>query len=186
MDKPILNFPFVIQVTNNICLKAVTEEDAPSFFKIILENQCHFAELEFIAPTFDSVDSVVSAIKRLEEQRKNGEGASYGLWENGNLIGLFAISNIDWGHCSADIGGWLIPDVMGRGLAFRVLISLKDYCLESGKFSSVRAVTTIGNLKAQRALLKAGFIEDRHLPLHLEVRGKQIDEIQFIAKIHAS
>lgn len=171
--------PDKIQCKNDLHLKSVSLEDAESFLKIIVDNQNYFSQFEFIAPTFKTLQEVQDVIQSLCIHKKNYAGASYGLWKNESLLGLFTINKIDWNNRIADIGFWLGENFSGQGIAYSALQSLIECCSNIIKLKSLTAHTAIGNLKTQNLLEKSGFKKKDLLKNHINVHGESVDEFLY-------
>ena len=178
MDLP-PKFPASILVGEQMELKAVSQKDAPAFFHVIQENQNFFAEFEFSAPSFTSLETVEEAISHLATLSENGKGATYGYWVNQILAGLFKVNAVDWSNRSADIGFWMSQTSTGKGLAYAALYALRDTCIQTLALKKLTASTAISNQKSQKLLLKAGFKNIKLIKSNFVIRGKEVDDFLF-------
>jgi ribosomal-protein-serine acetyltransferase len=172
--------PVRINIRSNLYLRSVTLDDAESFFIVIKESQSHFSNFEFKSPTFTEMADVESIIQSLNEAQKNGLSASFGLWHDDRLIGLFTINTIDWDKKTADIGLWLIESATGKGLAFYSLQSLIKSCWNDLGMKTITAHTAISNIQCQRLLEKTNFVKTQLFKNHIKVRGQFVDEYKYL------
>ena len=171
--------PNQIQCKDELRLKAVFLEDAESFLTVITENQKHFSRFEFIAPTFETLQEIQDVIQSLCIHKTSYSGASYGLWNEEFLLGLFTINQIDWANRTADIGFWLTETSTGKGFARIALKSLINCCSGVLNLNVLTAHTAVSNIRSQSVLEKAGFNRKNLLKDHIHVRGKSVDEFLY-------
>jgi ribosomal-protein-serine acetyltransferase len=160
-------------------LKAAAIKDAEVFFKVVSENQNHFLQYEFISPKFESVEQLKNIIRLLDLSKRDSRGASYGLWNDQNLLGLFTINEINWENRIADVGYWLVESAMGQGLGLRGFTALIEHCFQRLELASLTAHTAVSNTRSQQLLMKAGFQKVKVLEKSITVRGTPVDEILF-------
>lgn len=168
-----------LPIEDNLILKAVALHEASKFLSVILRNRNHFDSFEFISPQFESLQEVEEVIKELNTYKADFHGASYGLWRGEELCGLFTINKILWHEASADLGFWLTERATGKGVAEKTLSTLIKSCFEELNLQTVTATTAESNLKCRKTLKKLGFVKERDLPAHIQVRGRWVDESLF-------
>jgi ribosomal-protein-serine acetyltransferase len=86
--------------------------------------------LEPFLPWVDRVAEVDGArtfLQRYADRQAKGEGRVFGVWVDGTLSGgvLFRIWETESGLC--EVGVWLAPEVVGRGLITRAVTAMIDW-----------------------------------------------------------
>lgn len=178
----VIKIPLLISISEDLELKAVGLDDIDAFLEIILENKKYFSQFDFNAPLISSRQEVVTEIKSLIEYRKNLNGAHYGLWLRGTLIGFFTLNHIDWNNRYADLGYWLVEKASGHGYATAGLNTIVGLCFDTFNLSSVSAHTAITNVQSQRLLERTGFVQVKIVPRHIHVRGQKFDAFLYLRK----
>jgi RimJ/RimL family protein N-acetyltransferase len=134
---------------------------------------------EFQSPTFSNLSEIKLVIDSLLDYKKSYSGASYGLWNQSNLIGLLTINRIDWDDQIADLGIWLIENSTNKGIAYKAFQSLVDMCWNTLDMKSLTAHTAVSNIKCQRLLEKLSFNKIKILKNHIKVRNNDVDEYRY-------
>ena len=94
--------------------------------------EAHRAHLRPWLPWAVSITDEASAcafLQRYADRQARDEGRIYGLWEDDRLVGgtLFRVFDAAGGTC--EIGVWLAPDAVGRGLVTRAARAMVDWAV---------------------------------------------------------
>lgn len=171
--------PEKIPLREDLHLRLVSIHDANSFFKIITISQDYFSKFDFLAPKFQTLQETEFAVADLIQKQHSHRGASYGLWQEENLLGLFKINRFDWDDLSADVGYWLIESASNKGFARASLTALIENCWSNLDLKSVTAHTAVTNLRSHALLEKLGFKKIKLIKNAIQIEGKNIDDFVF-------
>ena len=134
----------------NIKIQKFSLQDAEFLFEL-MNNPLVLARLNEVPTTAqDWVDAVL-------EWEKDPDENGYIVWKNGKRVGWFAFNGI----LSADRIPWLkmaviLPEHHNQGIGTFVLTKLLETVREKG-FHSVKLLTNLDNLSAQKCYQKCGF-----------------------------
>lgn len=93
----------------------------------------------WVGPRFvtDTVDGARSTLRRYATATAEDGARIYGLWDGGAIVGgvMFVVFDPVWGIC--EIGGWLEPGAVGRGLMSRSVDMLMQWAFEEREMARV-------------------------------------------------
>ncbi|MEV0849867.1 GNAT family protein [Streptomyces sp. NPDC049954] len=118
-------------------------------------------------------DSARALLRRYAEQRAADGGRIYGLWLDGLLVGgvLFRLFDAAAGTC--EVGCWLEPRGVGRGLVTRAVRVLIDWAVEERGIHRVEWVAASANTASLKVAERLGMTREgvlRESHLHRGVR----------------
>jgi len=165
-------------VSSGVNLRKLVEADAAKLFSVVQENQDWFAQFDFLAPSFADFNDARKWILG-SQLDQNLSRTVFGLWQDSNLIGVFKINKINHENGSADLGYWMTRVAAGHGYANKAFQRLIEYCLNDMNVKSLQATTSATNEASIRLLERAGFRKKAVLQSHVEIKGRQVDDILF-------
>lgn len=150
--------------TENLLLRAFTEDDAPAFLKMISDPKVtKYTGQEFDPKTPLSGVIELMHIAPLGDYKKYGYGRHAIVDKSSRDVigftGLKYLEDLD----KVDIGYRLLPEYWGRGLATESCLPMLSYGFESLKLDSIIGIAMPENLASCRILAKIGlqFIDER-------------------------
>ncbi|MBT8449917.1 MAG: GNAT family N-acetyltransferase [Gammaproteobacteria bacterium] len=150
--------------TDNLLLRAFTEDDAPAFLKMISDPKVTRYTGQEIDPTTPLSEVIeLMHIAPLGDYKKFGYGRHAIVDKFSDAVigftGLKYLEDLD----KVDIGYRLLPEYWGRGLATESCWPMLSYGFEYLKLDSIIGIAMPENLASCRILAKIGlrFIDER-------------------------
>ncbi|GAA0999705.1 GNAT family N-acetyltransferase [Subtercola frigoramans] len=124
---------FEAVVRDGIVLKPLETWHADVFAEHMNRARDHIRP--WVGPAFvtDTVEDARATLQRYATAAATDGARLYGLWDDGQIVGgvMFVAFDPAWGIC--EIGCWLEPDAVGKGLITRSVQMLMDWAfLERG------------------------------------------------------
>lgn len=116
-----------VPLTDDAELRALEPWQAPEFAQHVAAAQDHLAEWLSWGATAADVEGAERVLQRYADAQARGEGRILGIWVGGRLLGgvLFRVWEQSRGMC--ELGVWLAPEVVGRGLVTRAATVMIDW-----------------------------------------------------------
>jgi RimJ/RimL family protein N-acetyltransferase len=115
-----------LSLTDDAELRALEPWQAPEFARHVTAAQDHLLEWLPWAASVEA-EGAERLLQRYADAQARGEGRILGIWVDGRLVGgvLFRVWEQSAGIC--ELGVWLAPEAMGRGLVTRASTVLIDW-----------------------------------------------------------
>ncbi|MDN3921376.1 GNAT family N-acetyltransferase [Roseateles violae] len=166
--------------TPRLLLEPLTGAHAAAFFPLLQEDALY----EWISMTKpDSLGDLTEAWRR-SEQRVSPDGLFAWLaWavrrrSDGRIIGRVD-AEIDAKPEATNLGYYFFSPFWGQGHASEAVAAASEQLIARGVRRLV-ATVTVGNLASARVLRKAGFEFTRILPANDVVRGRAVDDEEYV------
>jgi ribosomal-protein-serine acetyltransferase len=117
---------------------------------------------DHLAPWVPFASRVVDAVsarqllQRFADKQARDEGAMYGIWQSGTLIGgtLFRSFDAQTGMC--EIGVWLAPEAEGKGLVTKAVRHMIDWAVTVRGIARVEWHTDPDNARSRAVAQRLG------------------------------
>ncbi|MFE7466388.1 GNAT family N-acetyltransferase [Streptomyces sp. NPDC057499] len=121
------------------------------------------------------LESSSELLRRYAEKQASDTGRLYGIWLDGTLVGgvLFRIFEAESGNC--EIGCWLEPAGLGRGLVTRASRKLIDWAVYERGMHRVEWRASAGNTASTAVARRLGMTRDGVLRESFLYRGERHD-----------
>ncbi len=121
------------------------------------------------------VDSARELLQRFANKRAEDSGAMYGIWVDGALKGgtLFRTFDIATGVC--EIGVWLDPSLVGRGLIQRAVTHMIDHAVRVRGMKRVEWLCTTDNERSKATAARLGMKHEGTLRSSFVIEGRRLD-----------
>lgn len=116
----------VLTVGNDLVLRGLKNSDAGALFTLIDSNRLYLVRFLPWVETAIAPEHAVAFIHFCEREWRTGNGAHFGVFLDGRLVGHVSLMFIKPGH-KAEIGYWIAEDVSGRGLTRRAVQATLNY-----------------------------------------------------------
>ncbi|MET0136135.1 MAG: GNAT family protein [Kibdelosporangium sp.] len=126
-------------------------------------------------PTIVDEDSARVWLRRYADRLASDDGRLYGIWVDGRLMGgtLFRVFNAKGGVC--EVGVWLDPSVVGRGLITRAAGHMIEWAVCARGMSRIEWLVLPGNSRSIAVAQRLGMNRDGVLRQAFELRGTRHD-----------
>lgn len=104
--------------------------------------------------------SARAMLQRYADMRAADTAALHGLWLEGKLVGGVLFLNFDAEHGNCEVGCWLEPAGVGRGLVTRAMRVLIDFAVEQRGIHRVEWVAASGNVPSLNVARRLGMTRD--------------------------
>jgi ribosomal-protein-alanine N-acetyltransferase len=175
-----------VQLTDEVTLRIVREEDAAAFANAFVKNRDHLARWNPFHPEefFTEAGQKTEILKQLAAFDA-GTSAPWILVSGDVIVGTISLYSITLGPLqSAVLGYWIDVDQTGKGLASRAVGSVIAIARDELGLHRLEAGTMLENHASQRVLAKAGFVEFGLAPKFLFVRDVWEDHRLFQILLH--
>lgn len=102
-------------------------------------------------------------------------GRIYGIWVNGELVGGVLFRTMDLAQGTAEVGCWLEPSAVGKGLVTRAARVIIDWAIEERGIHRVEWRAAAGNRASVAVAQRLGMTQDGMLREYFLYRGKRHD-----------
>ncbi|MDR6977510.1 RimJ/RimL family protein N-acetyltransferase [Streptomyces sp. 3330] len=99
-------------------------------------------------------------LQRYADMRAADTGSLHGLWLDGKLVGGVLFLNFDARDANTEVGCWLEPAAVGRGLVTRAMRVLIDFAVEQRGIQRVEWVASAGNTASLDVARRLGMTRD--------------------------
>lgn len=128
-----------------------------------------------LADVVADLESGRAFLRDYAEKAAADTGAIHGIWVDGKLVGGVLVRTMDVGQGTAEVGCWLEPAVVGKGLVTRAARLLIDWLVRERGIQRVEWRVSAANEPSIAVARRLGFRRDgvlRHSSLH---RGERQD-----------
>ncbi|MFG2137765.1 GNAT family N-acetyltransferase [Streptomyces sp. NPDC048650] len=167
-----------VQLTPDVVLRPAVPADAAGFARAYLRSRDHLRPWE--PDRDDAFFTAAGQSERLRvllAERDEGRGMPWALvrQEAGaerDIVGAITLSGIVLGPLrSANVGYWIDPGQLGRGLASAALTAVCAAADGELHLHRLAAGTLLDNVASQRVLAKCGFVEYGVAEEYLHING---------------
>ncbi|KAK1184202.1 GNAT family protein [Streptomyces sp. NBS 14/10] len=102
-------------------------------------------------------------------------GRIYGIWVNGELVGGVLFRTMDLAQGTAEVGCWLEPSAVGKGLVTRAARVIIDWAIEERGIHRVEWRAAAGNRASVAVAQRLGMTQDGVLRGNFLYRGRRHD-----------
>jgi ribosomal-protein-serine acetyltransferase len=114
-------------------------------------------------------------LQRYADLQARDAGAFYGIWVDGTLSGGTLFRNFDPVMGVAEIGVWLAPEAVGRGLIQAAVVHMLDYAFRVRGLSRVEWFCDPTNERSQSAARRAGMTYEGTMRSSFIANGRRQD-----------
>ena len=146
-----------ILVEQDLSLNLLTKEDAPRLFSLVKDNAPYLKEWLSWLDTVHSEQDSLNYINFSRQQFLNSEGAPFGIFYLGSLVGTCGYNSFNWNQKLTTIGYWLEEEYQGKGIMTKVCKALTDLAFHQLGMELVDIRMAPGNLKSKAIPIRLGF-----------------------------
>lgn len=170
---------FMIEVTEDITLRHIREEDGNEIFRIIDSYRKEMRTwLPFVDKTLKPEDSCSFAA-----QAENSDEESFAILFKEAFAGIIGFKNTDWNNFSTEIGYWLSPEFQKMGIMTKCVKMLCQYAFNDLGLHRIVIRCAQGNVPSRLIPIRLGFsLEGMEKDGELLCDGQYTD-IEVYAKI---
>jgi RimJ/RimL family protein N-acetyltransferase len=121
------------------------------------------------------VDSARELLTRYAHRRADDAGGLHGIWLDGKLVGGVLFRTFDAAQGTAEVGCWLEPAVVGRGLVTRAVRVLLDWAFDARGIHRVEWRASSANTPSINVARRLGMRRDGVLRENNLYRGARQD-----------
>lgn len=165
----------------NIDIKILTPDDSEVLLSYYLRNREYLSGFEpHREDTFYSEEVQRQSLITNYKQFLKEEGAHFGIYKNGKLIGRIRLYNVVYGVFKSGFIGYSIDEAyQGKGYMKEAVNLVIEYAFEDLGLHRIEASTLVENIKSQRVLKGCGFEELGVSKEYLYINGKWRDHVIF-------
>ena len=144
-------------ITNTLYLQQLRVKDSESVYNLINENRIHLRTFLNWVDSTRSVRDVKAFIKGTILDHKKDGSSTFGIRENGRLIGVIGHALLDSLNNSASFGYWISQSNEGRGIVTRACRVFLKHSFDSLKLNRLELCCAVKNLKSEAVAKRLGF-----------------------------
>ncbi|HEX6357093.1 GNAT family N-acetyltransferase [Actinophytocola sp.] len=143
--------------SGEVTLRRVRESDAATLYDVVVESLDHLRPwMAWVADGY-SVAAAKEFVSGSQEDWEQGNAYNYAIFVQGRMAGVAGLM-ARIGPGGLEIGYWLHPAFVGRGVATRTASLLAAEAFRTG-VQRVEIVTDVANLRSAAIPKRLGFVE---------------------------
>lgn len=150
----------MIKITESLYLDLLNESHAENLFQLVQKNRDHLGKwLGWVAKT----KSVSDSLKFIQESCKKFEKKSvftFGIFWNGQQVGMIDAHAIDLLNRKAVLGYWLAADFCGEGLLSQAILVFLQWLKETHLLHRIEIHMAVGNNKSENVAKRLDFVRE--------------------------
>ncbi len=148
---------FPCRIDNHAEMRVIPDSDAETLFSLIDRNRDHLDVWMLWSSLIRSEDDARAAVRAWAAKYAAGNGFHVGVYVDGQLAGGMACRYIDRENSRTEIGYWLVPEQVGKGIVVRActLIINDLFAVEKMHRIEIQAVTA--NTRSRAVAERLGF-----------------------------
>ncbi|MFD1356854.1 GNAT family N-acetyltransferase [Fictibacillus halophilus] len=163
----------------NVYIKPLNTRDVKSILDIEIRNKDFFSQYDPKRdPEFYTLEGQLKRIEKIEENRKNDLGYSFGIYLNEShvLIGQIDLIKIERGPAQKGMVGFsLDKELNGKGYMTEALSLIVDFGFKQLKLHRIEAEAMPHNIGSIKILEKTGFHKEGIAKKNYLINGKWQD-----------
>ncbi len=171
-----------ISLSTTTILRTLKEEDVHILFTLTDANRFYLKQW---LPWLDTCQTPEGSLRfiqgRLIAQEKN-EGITFGIWEDGLLVGVISYLVINWEEGSTCIGYWISKLTQGRGITSLATQTLVTFAFRTLGLRRLTIDCAQENLKSRAIPERLGMKLSSRPPKKENLYGQWIDHITYVAE----
>ncbi|KNC50456.1 acetyltransferase [Thecamonas trahens ATCC 50062] len=173
---------FQVAVTESVSVGLVSHRHVPALFAAVDSTRTRH-HLRAWLPWVDTIrdeDSVKAVVSASLAQFVGDRGAMYGVWLGADLVGSVSWSVSAPAHPqTAELGGWLVPDAVGKGIMSQSMAYVVRYLFDSLDFVRLELRIATHNTRGLALADALGFVREGTLREAALVNGQAHDVAMF-------
>ena len=147
-------------LTDDVELRALEPWQAEEFAAHVAAARDHLMEWLPWGDAATEVDGARALLQRYADAQARGEGRILGIWVKGRLMGgvLFRVWEQRSDMC--ELGVWLAPEAVGRGLVTRASTVMIDWAFGVRGMHRVEWRCAVGNTKSSAVAKRLGMTKE--------------------------
>lgn len=143
-------------IDDRLLLRVLEPSEGPELYRVVEANREHLREwLPWVDHTRQEAHSR-QFIERLHAAFGERQAAHYGMFADGELVGMVGFHAFDWSNRVTSLGYWLAAAACGRGWMRRAVAGCIDHAFELG-MNRVSIRCAVGNRRSRRIPENLGF-----------------------------
>lgn len=150
--------PFPTLTTPRLELRQIVEADIPQIFLFRSDPKM----IQYLSrDPFKTMEEAVGAAKIIWDLTEKGLGISWGLSRPDDpiLMGAIGVWKFEERPDFAEIGYELYLDYQNQGFMYEAMSEILNYCINTLKFKTIKAVIDNRNIASQNLVMKSGFVK---------------------------
>ncbi|MFD6139754.1 GNAT family N-acetyltransferase [Promicromonospora sp. NPDC060271] len=179
--------PFETALTDDVTLRALTEDDAEAIASAYGRNREYLTPWEPARPeAFYTQEWHKEQLRAQVLENSTGRALYTVLEADGEIVGRLNLTDIVHGAFeNGHVGYWLDARFTGRGIMTRAIEALVEHARDELGLHRLQAATLPHNEASQAVLTRIGFERIGFAPGYLKIAGQWQDHVLFQLLLHA-
>ncbi|MFI1968093.1 RimJ/RimL family protein N-acetyltransferase [Streptomyces cinnamoneus] len=121
------------------------------------------------------LESSRAYLRSYAQKAATDTGRIHGIWADGQLVGVVLIRSMDVGQGVAEVGCWLEPSAVGKGLITRAARSVIDWAVEQRGIHRVEWQAATANTASIAVARRLGMTKEGVQRESFPLRGERYD-----------
>lgn len=148
---------FPCRIDDHIEMRVMQDSDANALFDLISHNRDHLDVWMRWSSMVQTLDDARSVIQAWADKYEAGNGFHVGVYIDGKLAGGIACRFINRESSKTEIGYWLVPEQVGKGIVSRACTLVIDHLFNVEKLHRIELQAVAGNVKSRAVAERLGF-----------------------------
>jgi ribosomal-protein-serine acetyltransferase len=166
---------FVLPLTDGAELRELEPWHAEEFSAHVARSRAHLLPWLAWQEIADDPEGARRYLRDYAERRARDEGRLYGIWVDGELSGGTLFRAFDTRTKVCEVGVWLAPHAVGRGLVTRAVTHMIDWAVGVRGMERVEWQTVTGNERSLAVARRLGMTRDGVLRSATVLNGDRRD-----------
>ncbi|MCC5894718.1 MAG: GNAT family N-acetyltransferase [Alkalibacterium sp.] len=151
---------FEYKVNEDISLKLEDHTDSKELFDLIDASRSHLSEWLSWVDKIQTEKDIIESIKRNLIDFSKQEGMHFVILYKGEIAGTVGLKYFQWDVKSAEIGYWLAPDYLGKGIMTEAVKGVMAYGFEYVSLDKIEIWAAEDNLKSRSIPERLNFVHE--------------------------
>ena len=166
---------FTHPLTDTAYLAPLEPWRAPEFLATIERARDHLRPWIPFATRIVDEETARAHLQRFADMQAADTGGFYGIWLDGQLSGGTLFRDLNTTMGTVEVGVWLTPEAVGRGLIQAAVRHMIDYAFRVRGLSRVEWFCDPGNAKSRAAAARLGMTYEGTLRSSFVANGRRQD-----------
>lgn len=156
-------------------LKMLEPWHAEQFLAALDRSREHLRAAIPAAHAVFTVEDSRTYLQRFADWHAADTGRMFGIWLDGNVVGIVQLLDFSTAHGTSELGIWLAPDAQGRGLGTRACRFAIDWAIRERGIQRVQWTNNIANERSAATARRLGMTREGLLRSSSGVAGARWD-----------
>lgn len=151
---------FEYRVTSQLSLKLIDYQDTETLFHLISSSREHLREWGSWVERIETKEDTEQLIKKYLLQYAGKKGMHFLIKYENEPVGSISLKQFSWDVNSGEIGYWLSPDYVGKGIVSQAAEGILEYGFNYVNLHKIEIWAADKNEKSKQVPERLGFVKE--------------------------